>query len=94
MVIQTYKGVVEIFHLNMQHNHEISRDDAGTVSRQPRRPRAAIANSTKPEDGVAQYAYVGTPGKSPLFKLCLKLIKGRCPLLAYVYLRRHSPEAS
>ncbi|VDO00244.1 unnamed protein product [Rodentolepis nana] len=37
VVIQTYKGYVQIFHLNMQHNHEITSDDLTGSSRSSRR---------------------------------------------------------
>uniref|UniRef100_A0A5K3FY66 FAR1 domain-containing protein n=1 Tax=Mesocestoides corti TaxID=53468 RepID=A0A5K3FY66_MESCO len=71
VVIQTYKGWVEIFHLNMQHNHEITHEDAGHIPRQPRRFRAAVtANKQENHQDIksvidlGDYAYVGTPGES------------------------------
>ncbi|VDL62091.1 unnamed protein product [Hymenolepis diminuta] len=39
VVIQTYKGYVQIFHLNMQHNHEITSDVMTGNSRSSRRPQ-------------------------------------------------------
>ncbi|VDK45917.1 unnamed protein product [Taenia asiatica] len=66
VVIQTYKGWVEIFHLNMQHNHEITQDDAGHPARQPRRlqtnKQVATTTSGGSESG-SNYTYLSAPSK-------------------------------
>ncbi|KAL5104696.1 hypothetical protein TcWFU_005651 [Taenia crassiceps] len=66
VVIQTYKGWVEIFHLNMQHNHEITQDDAGHSARQPRRLQTSkqTANTTSSGGGSSSnYTYLSAPSK-------------------------------
>uniref|UniRef100_A0A0R3WYG0 FAR1 domain-containing protein n=1 Tax=Hydatigena taeniaeformis TaxID=6205 RepID=A0A0R3WYG0_HYDTA len=66
VVIQTYKGWVEIFHLNMQHNHEINQEDAGHSTRQSRRiqtNKQAATTTTTDSGSSGNYTYFGAPTK-------------------------------
>ncbi|KAH9278976.1 hypothetical protein ECG_08347 [Echinococcus granulosus] len=68
VVIQTYKGWVEIFHLNMQHNHEITQEDAGHIARQPRRLQTSKQSGTTISSGSgssSNYTYLSAPDVGP-----------------------------
>ncbi|KAM7532723.1 hypothetical protein Aperf_G00000129911 [Anoplocephala perfoliata] len=61
VVIQTYKGYVEIFHLNMQHNHEITPEEAGSTPRHSRRLQASTNRAIFGPENV--YSYVSAPSE-------------------------------